>query len=78
MSHSADLDLLLPLLACPVDKGPLTHLPEEQLLYNPRLRRGYPVLDGLPRLRPQDAVALDERRHRELLPRVEPHALGTS
>lgn len=72
MPDSAELDpRLLPLLGCPVDKGPLAHLAEERLLYNPRLRRGYPILDGLPHLRPQDAVIIDEHRHRELLPAVE-------
>ncbi|MFD3677076.1 Trm112 family protein [Streptomyces sp. NPDC058613] len=62
---------LLPLLACPVDKGPLVHVPEEDLLYNPRLRRGYPIRDNLPFLRPLDALTLDDVRHRELLSRIE-------
>ncbi|MET9319671.1 Trm112 family protein [Streptomyces sp. NPDC003038] len=62
---------LIPLLACPVDKGPLVHLPEEALLYNPRLRRGYPIRDNLPYLRPHDALTLDDGRHPDLLARIE-------
>ncbi|MGW0366855.1 Trm112 family protein [Streptomyces sp. NPDC002990] len=61
---------LLSLLACPVDKGPLIHVPEEDLLYNPRLRRGYPIRDNLPYLRPLDALTLDDTRHQELLLRI--------
>ncbi|MGR4880617.1 Trm112 family protein [Streptomyces sp. LARHCF249] len=62
---------LLSLLACPVDKGPLIHVPAEHLLYNPRLRRGYPIRDNLPYLRPLDALTLDDIRHQEVLSRVE-------
>ncbi|MGW6919538.1 Trm112 family protein [Kitasatospora sp. NPDC054939] len=72
MPRSAEPDpRLLPLLVCPVDKGPLVHLPEEHLLYNPRLRRGYPIRDAVPHLRPHDALALDDHRHRGLLDRIE-------
>ncbi len=39
---------LLDVLVCPEDKGPLVYLPEEDRLYNPRLRRSYPVHDGIP------------------------------
>ena len=38
---------LLSILACPVDKGPLL-LIEDELLYNPRLRRAYPIENGIP------------------------------
>ncbi|MEU1181681.1 Trm112 family protein [Streptomyces sp. NPDC005820] len=44
-------DPLLQILACPIDKGPLTLL-EEGALYNPRLRRRYPIVDGIPQLLP--------------------------
>ncbi|MFD4246922.1 Trm112 family protein [Streptomyces sp. NPDC058525] len=62
---------LLSLLACPVDKGPLIHVPEEDLLYNPRLRRGYPIRDSLPYMRPLDALTLEDSPHKELLCRIE-------
>ncbi|MFB6926923.1 Trm112 family protein, partial [Streptomyces noursei] len=31
-----------------MDKGPLALLAAEGALYNPRLRRRYPILDGIP------------------------------
>lgn len=39
---------LLEILACPEDKGPLWYIESEKVLYNPRLRRAYPVVDGIP------------------------------
>ncbi|MBT2419424.1 Trm112 family protein [Streptomyces sp. ISL-22] len=45
-------DPLLKILVCPLDKGPLILDPTGCALYNPRLRRRYPVLDGIPQLLP--------------------------
>ncbi len=68
---------LLAVLACPVDKGPLYYLGDEDGLYNPRLRRRYAVRDGIPVMLPDeaievasaDAAALDARIEAgELLP----------
>ncbi|MFI6869840.1 Trm112 family protein [Nocardia sp. NPDC050406] len=42
---------LLSLLACPQDKGPLQLVRDangDSLLYNPRLRRVYPIDNGIP------------------------------
>lgn len=39
---------LLDILACPEDKGPLWYIESEKVLFNPRLRRGYSVVDGIP------------------------------
>ncbi len=47
---------LLAVLACPVDKGPLYYLGDDQGLYNPRLRRRYVVRDGIPVMLPDEAV----------------------
>lgn len=49
-------DALLKILACPLDKGPLTHQPEQDALYNPRLHLTYPVIDGIPQLLPSSGV----------------------
>lgn len=38
---------LLSILACPQDKGPLL-LVDDSVLYNPRLRRAYPIENGIP------------------------------
>ncbi|MBA0049967.1 Trm112 family protein [Streptomyces sp. AJS327] len=63
---SAD-DPLLRILACPLDKGPLTLLEPEEALYNPRLRRRYPIVDGIPQLLPSAGEQLDEEEHARLL-----------
>ena len=39
---------LLEILACPEDKGPLLYFPDEDALYNPRLRRRYPIREDIP------------------------------
>lgn len=39
---------LLSILACPEDKGPLYYIENEGVLFNPRLRRTYKVVDGIP------------------------------
>lgn len=60
---------LLAVLACPVDKGPLYYLGDDDGLYNPRLRRKYLVSGGIPVMLPDeaqtvtdaDAAALDAR-----------------
>jgi uncharacterized protein YbaR (Trm112 family) len=55
--------LLLEVLACPVDKGPLLWFEDEQVLYNPRLRRSYPVRDGVPVMLVEEASEVDEAGH---------------
>ena len=49
---------LLAVLACPVDKGPLYYLGDDQGLYNPRLKRRYVVREGIPVMLPDEAVAV--------------------
>ena len=39
---------LLDILACPEDKGPLFYIESENILFNPRLKRSYAVVDGIP------------------------------
>ncbi|MGW7051604.1 Trm112 family protein [Streptomyces sp. NPDC054887] len=60
-------DPLLKILACPLDKGPLTLLVPEDALYNPRLRRRYPIVDGIPQLLPSSGEQVPETEHRRLL-----------
>ena len=40
--------VLLEVLACPEDKGPLYYLEDENALYNPRLPRRYHITDDIP------------------------------
>ncbi len=51
--------LLIEVLACPEDKGPLLYFADEQLLFNPRLHRTYPVRDGIPVLLIDEATTVD-------------------
>ncbi|MFJ5307566.1 Trm112 family protein [Streptomyces sp. NPDC088350] len=65
-------DPLLKILACPLDKGPLHLLPTDAL-YNPRLRRRYPIVDGIPQLLPSSGEQVtDDGEHEELLKRMIP------
>jgi len=58
---------LLSILACPQDKGPLLYLGDERGLYNPRLRRRYEVRDGIPVMLVDEAVAVDDAGHDEIM-----------
>ncbi|WP_042939356.1 Trm112 family protein [Rhodococcus sp. AW25M09] len=60
---------LLSILACPVDKGPLL-LVDGELLYNPRLRRAYPIANGIPVLLADDARDVDDAEHDAILARA--------
>lgn len=73
-------DPLLQILACPLDKGPL-HLvvpdgPDAaqaaEALYNPRLHRRYPIVDGIPQLLPASGEQVSDDEHEELLQRMAP------
>lgn len=58
--------LLLEILACPEDKGPLLYFADEECLYNPRLRRRYRVDDGIPIMLVEEAETVDEAEHERL------------
>lgn len=58
--------LLIELLVCPEDKGPLWYFEEDSLLYNPRLRRRYPIRDGIPVLLIAEGEATDDATHEAL------------
>lgn len=59
--------LLLDVLACPEDKGQLLYFEGEDRLYNPRLRRSYPVRDGIPVMLVEEATAVDGAEHARLM-----------
>ncbi|MFJ8672657.1 Trm112 family protein [Streptomyces sp. NPDC093589] len=63
-------DPLLKILACPLDKGPLTLLAPEDALYNPRMRRRYPLLDGIPQLLPSSGEQVTDAEHDRILRRL--------
>ena len=49
---------LLEILACPEDKGPLLYFEDEQILYNPRLKRKYEIRDDIPVMLIDEATVL--------------------
>jgi uncharacterized protein YbaR (Trm112 family) len=58
---------LLEILACPQDKGPLLYFADENVLYNPRLRRRYLVTDGIPIMLVDEAESVEGPEHDRLL-----------
>ena len=58
--------LLIEILACPQDKGPLLYFADEDALYNPRLRRRYLVKDGIPDMLIEDAEDVIDVEHERL------------
>ncbi len=57
---------LLEILACPEDKGPLLYFEDEQVLYNPRLKRKYEIRDDIPVMLIDEAVSADDAEHARL------------
>ena len=62
---------LLEILACPEDKGPLLYFADEDILYNPRLRRSYAITDGIPVMLIDEATAVDDATHDRLLAKAQ-------
>lgn len=52
--------VLLEILACPEDKGPLFYFEDEAVLFNPRLARTYRIDEGIPVMLIDEATAIDE------------------
>lgn len=68
--------LLLEILACPEDKGPLLYFADEDTLYNPRLHRRYRILDGIPVMLVEEAETVSEEEHARLTARAEAEGIG--
>ena len=62
---------LLPIIACPVDKGSLLYFEDEMTLYNPRLRRRYLIRNGVPVMLAHQAESIDDSEHARLIKRAE-------
>jgi uncharacterized protein YbaR (Trm112 family) len=63
--------LLLEILACPEDKGPLLYFADEQCLYNPRLKRRYAIRDDIPIMLIDEAETVADDEHERLLAKAE-------
>ncbi len=63
--------LLLEILACPEDKGPLLYFQDEDALYNPRLKRRYAIRDDIPIMLIDEAETVSDDGHARLLAKAE-------
>ena len=63
--------ILLDILACPEDKGPLYYFEDEDALYNPRLHRRYRIRDDIPIMLVDEAEVVDDAEHDRLMARTE-------
>ncbi|AEF39967.1 Trm112 family protein [Hoyosella subflava] len=62
--------ILLSVLACPQDHGPLL-LIDDEVLYNPRLRRAYPIENGIPVLLIDEAREVSDSEHQAFTERAQ-------
>ncbi|MCB9394819.1 MAG: Trm112 family protein [Acidimicrobiaceae bacterium] len=67
---------LLAVLACPEDKGPLYYLGDDEGLYNPRLHRRYHAREGIPVMLVDEAEAVSDDAHAEIVARIEREGLA--
>lgn len=58
---------LLEILVCPIDKGELLYLSEEDTLYNPRLKRRYFIRQGIPVMLVDESEVVDDQEHDRLM-----------
>lgn len=63
--------MLLEILACPEDKGPLLYFEDEQSLYNPRLQRRYVITDDIPIMLIDEAETVTGAEHQRLMAKAE-------
>ncbi|MHB1090014.1 MAG: Trm112 family protein [Ilumatobacteraceae bacterium] len=67
---------LLGILACPEDKGSLYYFSVDGFLYNPRLGRKYMVLDGIPIMLIDEAIAVDDSERELLQARIDAEGIS--
>lgn len=63
--------VLLEVLACPEDKGPLFYLEDENALYNPRLTRRYRIEDDIPVMLIEEAETVDADEAKRVMAKVD-------
>ena len=54
---------LLDILACPEDKGPLFYIESQNILFNPRLKRSYAVVDSIPVMLIEESSQVSDADH---------------
>ncbi len=68
--------LLLDILACPEDKGPLYYFEDENVLLNPRLKRTYEIRDDIPIMLIDEATTIDQAEVDRLLAKAEAEGIS--
>lgn len=68
--------LLLDILACPEDKGPLYYFEDENILLNPRLERTYEIRDDIPIMLIDEATSVDAAEVKRLLAKAESEGIS--
>lgn len=68
--------LLLDILACPEDKGPLYYFEDEGVLLNPRLQRTYEIRDDIPIMLIDEATSIDQAEVDRLLAKAEAEGIA--
>jgi uncharacterized protein YbaR (Trm112 family) len=63
--------VLLEILACPEDKGPLLYFADEDSLYNPRLKRRYAIRDDIPVMLIDEAETVSAEEDARLIAKAE-------
>jgi uncharacterized protein YbaR (Trm112 family) len=58
-------ELLIEVLADPVDKGPLLYYADRDVLYNPRRRVAYAINGSIPVMLPDEARTVSDAEHEE-------------
>lgn len=58
---------LLEILVCPIDKGSLIYIEDEDTLYNPRLKRRYSIKQNIPVMLVDESEEVNEEEHERLL-----------
>jgi len=66
---------LLDILACPEDKGPLWFIESESLLYNPRTKRSFPVINDIPVMLLEESSVVSDSEHARLQGIIDSHGL---
>lgn len=60
MTQNEISETLLDILVCPIDHQTLAYVPEFQLLYNPRLKKAYPIRNSIPVMLEEDSIDVTE------------------
>ncbi len=68
--------LLLDILACPEDKGPLYYFEDENVLLNPRLKRTYEIRDDIPIMLIDEATSIDQAEVDRLVDKAESEGIS--